>query len=239
MWSDVETVLREGLHRVALAVAGFVPGVLSMLLVLGFSIALAFLVRFALRRLLAGIGFDRRVHRWGFTSTGEWTPEGSPTALAAHAGFWFVVLVGFLAGLQTLGTSVTDALSSGLLAFIPDLLSAGLVFAVGVAVARFLGRTVLIGAVNMQLHSARFLSVAVKWLVVLFASALALQHLRVGGIILTVSFGVVFGGIVLALALAVGLGSREAVNRTWARSWEQEEKKRQAASEDGDEIQHM
>jgi len=238
MWSDVEGALRDGLHRLALAVAGFVPGVLSMLLVLGFSIALAHLVRFALRRSLAGIGFDRRVHRWGFANTGEWAPESSPTAIVAHTGFWFVILVGFLAGLQSLGTGLTDALSSGLLAFIPDLLSAGLLFAIGVGVARFLGRTVLIGAVNMQLHSARFLSVAVKWLMVLFASALALQRLKVGGTVLTISFAIVFGGIVLALALAVGLGSREAVHRTWARSWEEEER-RKAASGDGDEIHHM
>ena len=82
MWSDVEGTLRDGLHRLALAVAGFVPGVASMLLVLGFSIALAHLVRFALRRSLAGIGFDRRVHRWGFANTGEWAPESSPAATA-------------------------------------------------------------------------------------------------------------------------------------------------------------
>jgi hypothetical protein len=238
MWSDVEGVLRDGLHRLALTVAGFVPGVLSMLLVLGFSVALAHLVRFALRRLLTGIDFDRRVNRWGFADTGEWTPERSPTSVVVHTGFWFVLLVGFLAGLQSLGTGLTDALASGLFAFIPDLLSAGLLFAVGVGVARFMGRTVLIGAVNMQIHSARFLSVTVKWLVVLFATALALQRLKVGGTVLTVSFAVVFGGIVLALALAVGLGSREAVHRTWERSWEEEER-RKAASGDVDEIHHM
>ena len=56
--SDVELAFREGVHRVGLAVAGFLPGVLSMLLVLAFALALASLVRFALRRSLAGIDFD-------------------------------------------------------------------------------------------------------------------------------------------------------------------------------------
>ena len=70
--SDVELAFRDGVRRVGLAVAGFLPGVLSMLLVLAFALALAFLVRFALRRSLAGIDFDRRVHRWGLASTGEW-----------------------------------------------------------------------------------------------------------------------------------------------------------------------
>lgn len=210
MWTDVELAFRDGVHRVALAVAGFLPGVLTMLLVLGFALALAFLIRFALRRSLAGIEFDRRVHRWGLTTTGEWMPQNAPTEVAAHAGFWFVLLVGFLAGLRVLGTAVTDALSARTIEYIPNLLAAGIIFAVGLAVSRFLERTTLVSAVNMQLRSARVVSLGVKWLVVVFTVALALQELRIGGPILTVSFIIVFAGVVLAVALAVGLGSRPA-----------------------------
>jgi hypothetical protein len=80
-----------------------------------------------------------------------------------------------------------------------------------------LERSVLIGAVNLQLHSARLLAIGVKWFVLVFATALALQHLGVGGLIVTIAFSLVLGGIVLALALAVGLGSRRAVGRAIAR----------------------
>src|SRR5512138_794566 len=132
MWQDVEQAFQEGTHRVALLVAGFLPGVVTMVLVLAFAVAIAFVVRFALRRSLAGIDFDRRVHRWGLTTTGEWTPRNAPTAIAAHTGFWFVVLVGFLAGLKSLGTEVTDVLAARTLAFIPNVLAAALIFAVGI-----------------------------------------------------------------------------------------------------------
>lgn len=235
MQGDVAQAFADGAHRVALTVAGFLPGVLTMLLVLAFTVGIAFLVRFALRRSLAGIDFDRRVHRWGLTSTGEWTPRNSPTAIAAHAGFWFVLLVGFLAGLKSLGTDVTDELARRTLAYIPNLLEAGIIFAVGVAVARFLQRTALISAVNMQLQSARILSLGVKWLVLLFTVALALHELGVGGAILTVSFALVFGGIVLALALAVGLGAHDPATASREARWREE----QGVVEDGDEIQHM
>ena len=235
MWTDVAQGFSDGLHRFALAAVGFLPGVLLMLLVLSFSIAVAFLVRFALRKSLAGVDFDRRVHRWGLTSTGEWTPRNSPTALTAHAGFWFVLLVGFLASLQALGARITDAIARGTLDYLPNVVGSVAIFLVGIAVARFLERTVLISAVNMQIHSARLLSLGVKWLVVLFSTALTLQHLRVGGAILTVSFAIVFGGIVLGLALAVGLGSREAVTRSWQKSWDEGEKRATGT----DEIRHM
>ncbi len=235
MSGDVQQAFLDGAHRVALAVAAFIPRAFAMLLVLAFAVLIASLVRWALRRLLTGIDFDRRVHRWGLASTGEWMPTRSPTQLTAHAGYWFVVAVGFLAGLKALDTATTDTLAAGALAFIPNLVGAALIFAVGVAAARFLERTALVNAVNMQIQSARFLSLAVKWLVVLFAIALALQQLRIGGAVLTVSFGVVFGGIVLALALAVGLGSREAMTRSWSQGVG--ERKREV--EEADEIHHM
>jgi len=236
MWGDVERAFGNGVHRVALSVAGFLPGVITMLLVMAFAVAIAFLVRFALRRSLSGIEFDRRVHRWGFSSTGEWTPQSSPTAIAAHSGFWFILLVGFLAGLKTLNTSVTDALAAGLLSFIPNLLAAAVVFAVGISAARFFARTALINAVNMQIRSARLISLCVKWLIVLFSIALALQQLKIGGAVLAVAFGVVFGCIGLALALAIGLGSREAETREEQERWPEG---RRHTSENGDEIHHM
>jgi hypothetical protein len=235
MWGDVEQAFRNGLHQVALAVAAFLPGVMTMLLVLAFTVAIAYLVRFALRRSLAGVDFDRRVRRWGLTSTGEWTPRNAPTEIVAHAGFWFVLLVGFLAGLQALNTRITDELALRTLEWLPNLLGGAAIFAMGIVVARFLERTALISAVNMQVQSARLISLGVKWLTVLFATALALQHVGIGGSILTVSFAVVFGGIVLALALAVGLGSREAVSRSWERQWQDEK----TPAEEADEIHHM
>jgi hypothetical protein len=42
-----------------------------------------------------------------------------------------------------------------------------------------------------------------------------LERLGIGGRILVLAFGLLFGGIVLAAALAVGLGSQEAVRKSW------------------------
>ena len=81
--------------------------------------------------------------------------------------------------------------------------------------ARYLARSALISAVNMQVRSARLIGLGVKWMVLLLSAAMALNQLSIGGQILTLAFGILFGGIVLALALAVGLGSKDVVSRTW------------------------
>ena len=84
----------------------------------------------------------------------------------------------------------------------------------GNLIARFLARSVLIGAVNAQLQYARFLSLGVKWLVLVLTAAMVLDHLQIGGAVVELAFGILFGGIVLTLALAIGLGSRELVSRS-------------------------
>ena len=49
---------------------------------------------------------------------------------------------------------------------------------------------------------------AAHWAVILFAIATALTHLGIGKDMVLVAFGITFGGLVLALALAFGLGGR-------------------------------
>jgi hypothetical protein len=43
--------------------------------------------------------------------------------------------------------------------------------------------------------------------------------------VVQVSFAILFGGVVLAIALAVGLGSKEMVRRTWERQSDPMERK--------------
>jgi hypothetical protein len=57
----------------------------------------------------------------------------------------------------------------------------------------------------------------VKWLVLVLTLAMVLDQLGIGGSVLRLAFGILFGGIVLAMALAVGLGSKDVVSRTWER----------------------
>jgi ABC-type Na+ efflux pump permease subunit len=69
----------------------------------------------------------------------------------------------------------------------------------------------------MNLQYARLLSVGVKWMVTVLAVTIAIERLGIGGGIIRLAFGILFGGIVLALALAVGLGSKELVSRSLER----------------------
>jgi hypothetical protein len=217
MWIHINEVLNRAMARVTTAAADFLPGLLALLIILVFATVIAFVLRVILRRSLERAEFDRRVEQWGLSRLAEWSPARSPTLLLARAGFWLIVLLGLLVGVSALDARLTSMLVVRLFTYLPNVLAAAFVLIVGVVLSRFLARSILISAVNLQIQSARLLSVGVKWLVIVLTLAMALEQLGIGGQIVQLSFAILFGGIVLTLALAVGLGSKEMVSRSWER----------------------
>jgi uncharacterized membrane protein len=167
-----------------------------------------------LRRGLAAAKFDDRLAR--NQTNVDWTPATAPTALIARASFWACVLLGLIIGVSAFDASYATAatLPISLLPYLTHAVGAIFLLIAGTLIARFLARSVLIGAVNAQLQYARFLSLGVKWLVLVLTAAMVLDHLEIGGVVVELAFGILFGGIVLTLALAVGLGSRDLVSRS-------------------------
>jgi hypothetical protein len=198
--------------------ASLLPGILALLVAVAISAVFAWILAALMRRFLSGIGFDDRLAGWGFYALKEWSPSGSPTLLITRIATWLVIMAGFLIGMTAVDSAWTSQLAISLVGYLPNLLGALLVLLVGNVVARFLARSILIGAVNLNLQFPRLLSGAVKWLVIVLSIAMALEHLRIGAGVVEIAFGIMFGGIVLALSLAIGLGSKETVSRSLERS---------------------
>ena len=212
MMQEIERALAQAGTRAIEGVANFLPGALVFLVLVVGSLLVAFAVRYVLLRMLRGLQVDRRAE-WLGVSLAEWTPSRSTASFLASVGFWAVLALGLLVGLTALDAALPARFAMAVLAYVPNLAAAALILVVGGILARFLARAVLIGAVNMQIHFARFLSLSVKWMVLIVAAAMALDHIGIGRTVLLLAFAIVFGGIVLAAALAVGLGAKDAVGR--------------------------
>ena len=217
MWDQIKDALYQATHRVLVGVANFLPALLALVLAVLLSSLVGWLLGALVGVILRALDCDKRLQKWGFVVLAEWSPKSSPTLLLRKTVTWTVVVLGWLVGLTAFGAGVTPQLIVNVVESLPNLGTAIVLVLLGVLLARFLSRAVLISAVNMQIHSARLLSLAVKWLVLVFAAAMALDHLRVGGEIVRLGFAILFGGIVLAVALAIGLGSKEIVSRSWER----------------------
>jgi len=239
MWSRVQVVFIEAFDRLRAVLAADLPSIAAMVVVILSAVVLAFVVRAFLRWSLARVGFDRRARGWGITTGRNLEPHHEPSWLFARGTFWLVIATGIALALAVLGASATSAVGVALLGFLPHLVVGALVLLVGIGAARFLERSVLIGAVNQGIRQARLLALSVKWIVLVLAAAMALQHLGVGGALPTIAFTIVVGGIVLAAALAVGLGARDAVGRTLDRAAPGPRPTPAPEEEDREQVHHL
>ncbi len=216
MWDQATQSLRDSMVRAVTKIATLLPGLLAFVLAVVLFTGIAWLMAFLVKRLLAAIKFDERMGK-SSSSISEWAPASTPSSLIVRTVFWGSFVVGVLVGLTAFDASSTSLLAAYLIGYLPRVVGALVLLFAGTIMARFLSRSVLIGAVNLNLQYARLLSTGVKWLVLVLTGAMVLDHLSVGGAIVELAFGILFGGIVLALALAVGLGSRDLVTRSLER----------------------
>jgi hypothetical protein len=220
MWQQIELALRQSAQSVLVKLAEFLPGLLALLVAVLVLTAVGAGVAAILRRILVAAKFDERLARNSTATISDWSPANSPTALVARVAFWACVLVGFFIGISAFDAAYPNDshISTFILPYLTHSIGAVLLLIAGSVIARFLERSVLIGAVNAKLQYARFLSLGIKWLVLVLTAAMVLDHLQIGGAVVELAFGILFGGIVLTLALAVGLGSRDIVSRSLERS---------------------
>lgn len=217
MWNQVGQSLQQSMERVFEQIAMLLPGVFAFIVAILIFFAIGWGAAWLTQQILRWVHFDERMTR-SATKIAEWSPTYTPTRLVTRVVFWSFVLIGLLVGVSAFAAGSSEpAVSDAIFDYVPRILGATLLLVVGNILARFVSRSVLITAVNMNLDYARLLSIGVKWLVLVLTWAMVLDHLNLGRGIVDMAFGILFGGIVLALSLAVGLGSRDLVSRSLER----------------------
>jgi hypothetical protein len=204
------------------------PSLLALLVIIAIGVAIGWILKIVARELLKALGFDRLLYRTGLTALLEkGDVKKHPSELIAAFLFWIVVFVSVLAGLEAINVEAVDRVAEGFFAYLPHLVLAIFIFIVGYLLMIFVGRTVLIAAVNARLRFAKLLSVSVQAIIMTFTVAMTVEELGIATSIMVVAFSILFGGIVLALAIAFGLGAR-GLARRWmekrlGRDFEREE----------------
>jgi hypothetical protein len=199
MWQDaMVAAFREMASRGVL----FLPKLMALVTFLMLGLAIGWLVQVSLMRIL-------NVVRMGLTPalTKAGMKQQIPH-LVGRLAFWIVFLFFAFMGVDALDLPATANLMSAILGFLPNVIAAILVGLLGILLANFTGEAVLIAAVNAQIHGARFIANMVRWGVVIFTVAMVLTQLGIAKEIVVAAFSIIFGGIVFAMAIALGLGGR-------------------------------
>jgi hypothetical protein len=146
---------------------------------------------------------------WGYQGTGYFAPTaryGTPDDFMALVDALHRAGIGVI--LDWVPPHFPDDLH-GLAFFDGTNLYAVVILAFGAYFAQFLDATVTAYGRNVGIDEAAVLGRLSRYAVLLFVILIALDQLQIGGDIIRQSFLIILGGVVLALALAFGLGGRD------------------------------
>jgi mechanosensitive ion channel-like protein len=206
-WTDI---LIASFRVVMQHLAQVTPRVLAMLTLLLLGAAVAAIARRLASRALRAADFDLRCGRWGFTASLVRTGiRWSPSELLGRVIFWTILLIGVLMGIEALEIPATAGLVPAVVGFLPNLIVAALIMAAGWILAGFAAESILLALVNAQVAGAPLIASAVRWVVLVFAGGAVLTQLGIAREMVLLAFGIAFGGTVLSLALAFGLGAKD------------------------------
>jgi hypothetical protein len=207
---------REFLHQIA----AFLPRLLLALAVVAIGWLFAKAARFAVERGLRAVNFTVLTDRAGTDNfLRQAGMRGDTTTLFGLVAYWLVIFTTLMIAFNGLGlTYITDLLGRVVL-FTPKLLVAMLVVVFGSYCARFVGGAVHTYCMDAQIPDADLLGGIARSLIVIFVVMIALSQVEIGGDIVQRTFLIILGGLMLALALAFGLGGKEWAAAMLERWW--------------------
>jgi hypothetical protein len=213
MLEAIFVALRETWSGYVEALRQVIPRLLAMLSVVVAGWLIAAAARAVTRLLLKWLRVARLAERTGTAELLRKAELPPADRLAASAVFW-VVFVGFLmAGLDALGFQTLQSLRAEAIHVVPRLVGALVLLGIGLFLANFVWRVVLLAAVNAGWPSARLVAGAVYLLTLSIVVAMALDHLGLARTIVLTAFAIVVGTVMLAAAIAVGVGAGPLVRR--------------------------
>ena len=227
-----DEVIRTTLAEFGVRFRDFVPNLMAMVVILATGLFAAGVLRLGVALVLRRLAFDRFAERTGVSTVLQ---KGgirvAPSTFLAITFAWFVLAVFVLLAIAALDVGAAVEVVNRAFAYIPNLLVAGGLLLFGSLVAGFVHRSVLIAAVNAGIPSARVLAGGAQVGILVLFAAMALEHLGLGRQVILVSFTILFGGVVFALALAFGLAGRDLARESL--------EKMRTRREEADDLKHL
>jgi hypothetical protein len=216
---------REFLREFLRQIAEFLPRLALSLAVLGAGWLAAKAVRFAVEKGLRAVNFNVLTERAGtdrFLQQGGL--QGDTTTLFGMFAYWVVLVAALIIAFQWLGLTYIAETLQRVELFAPKILVSMLIVVLGSYFARFVGEAVNTYCVDAHIADSDILGSIARYLIMTFVVMIALSQVEVGGDIVQRTFLIILGGLVLALALAFGLGGREWAASLLERWWPQRKK---------------
>ena len=189
----------------------FIPHLIGAIVILIIGLIVGRLVGELVTRGLRAVKFDQIAER---ADVGDLLRNAGvkmdAAAVVGGIAKWFIYIIFFQVAASTLGfPQLTDILNQ-VLAFLPRIVVALVILLIGALVAKLLAGVVRGAVGTSRLGNADVLSNIARYAVLAFAVVAALSQLEIAPAIVNTLWTAIIGMVAVALALAFGLGARDA-----------------------------
>ena len=187
---------------------GFLPNLLAFLVILVVGYFIAKVVSRIVQKVAEKAGLDKALHESDAKQyVDRVMPNASPSAAIGKVFFYIIFLFVLSAAIGALKIPAVTAFMNQVLAYLPNVIAAIIIFVVAAAVAGAVagGVAKLMG----DTPTGKVVATAVPALVMLIAIFMILNQLRIAPEIVTITYAALLGAVALGSALAFGLGGRQ------------------------------
>jgi len=232
----MERLFIEPLEKFSESVLQYLPNVISFLLLLVAGLILAKFLKVFFAYVLRFIKIDRFSERSGLRDVllRGGIRDNLSIVLSRLIG-WITVFVFIIIALDVLEVPEVQHLLGTFFLYLPNVFVSVIIIFVGYILGNFLGRAALITAVNADVRMPGMIGKLVKFGIFVMAATMALEQLGIGRETIIIAFTIIFGGVVFALSLALGLGGKDMAKDYLERAFKSGEDKPGKK----DDIQHL
>lgn len=208
-WKDL---IFETLGSILKDIASALPGIFGAFVVLLFGWITIKIVSFVVRKILKVAKVEvlsEKVNDAKLFGDSDIEIDISKVLLSFIKGvLWlvFIIVAADVMNLKIISTEIAN-----LLRYLPILLTALIIFMIGLYLAKAIKNAVTTVFESMDLGGGKVLGNVLFYMIVIFVSITALNQAGVDTSIITSNFTIILGAFLFAAALALGLGSREVV----------------------------
>ena len=198
----------DSLQQALDSFVGFLPNLIGFLVILVVGYIIAKVVKAVLVKVLQRAGLDKALHS-GHSGryVEQIAPGASPANLVGVVAFWLIFLFVLTAAIGALGIPAVTTFMNQVLAYLPNIIAAVLIFVVAGVVASAIA--MLVTKTMGDTPTGKLVATVAPLLIMAIATFMILNQLRIAPAIVTITYAVLLGSLGLGMALAFGLGGRE------------------------------
>ena len=207
---DTGMQLKNALGDALSGVVGFLPRLVTALIILIIGYIIAKIVKAALVRVLRAVKFNDVADKVGINSTlSKAGLKSDASGWMGKLGYWVVMFTTLILFFNNLGLSEVSSLLEQVVAYIPKIIVGCLLLIVGMFGANFLKDLSMSALKAGNFSSPNLVGNIVYGAVMFLTVSIVLSQLGIGGDIVNTLVTSVLGGLSIAAAIAFGLGGKD------------------------------